>query len=108
MLTNKVLTRVELPQEPGEWIEVRAPSFFIVQDCIGDEGTDWLKMFVKCITAWSYPDEVTPDNISELDTGTVTLLIGQLTSRQGPDAEKKDGPTSTEPLTATGKPRKSG
>lgn len=108
MLTNKVITRVLLPQEPGEWIEVRAPSFFMLQECGAGDDFDWHKLFTRCITAWSYEEPPTPDTIGELDSATVACLINEVRIVRTPDEEKKDGSTSTELSTAKGKRRTNG
>ena len=76
-LMSKATKRVELTHEPGQWIDVRLPSFYMVQHT-ADLTYDWPKLFESCIKAWSYEEPVTPENILELDVSTVSLLIEEL------------------------------
>ena len=88
MLTNKAQKRVELPHEPGEWVEVRMPSMLIM-DKASDGPHPWLGLLTACIQAWSYDAEVTEETIGELDAETVQVLNGALlgTGRDA-DAQK--------------------
>ena len=126
MLTSKVKSRIDLPHEPGEWIEARMPSAIIldqarqmhtasaikltagvdretlalltasapttngatVQRAIRDE-YDQITLLRACITAWSYPEPVTPDLIGDLDEQTVNVVLAALLPRE-PEAERKN------------------
>ena len=101
MLTNKVITRVDLPHEDA-WIEVRQPSLLILQKALRApiDGADWnwLYLLQSCITAWSYDDELTPEAVGELDGETVTVLTGVLMPKAETDpknALEASTPTST-------------
>ena len=73
MLTNKVVKRVELPHEPGEWVEVRMPSMLIM-DKASDAAHPWMGLLEACILSWSYEEPPTAEAISELDSETVHVL----------------------------------
>lgn len=106
-LTNKVTKRVELPHEEGQWIQVRMPGLLILdrarearsrqaikmmsgidlaqlqtfkREATEDTGPDydWQTLLTACITAWSYEDKVTPDNVAELDEQTVNAVMAAL------------------------------
>ena len=87
MLTNKVIKRVELPHEPGEWVEVRMPSMLIM-DTSSDQPHTWLALMVACIQAWSYDEPVSPETISELDAETIHILNRALMGGSDQDATK--------------------
>ena len=78
MLTNKLLRRVELEHEPGAWIEVRAPSFAIMREVWHDGDINELLALQRCVTAWSYEEPATPENILELDGLTVQAVLGAI------------------------------
>ncbi len=120
MLTNKAIRRVALPHEPGEWIDVRMPSIKILGDAQRQHGDDaiglTLALVVACVTAWSYEDPVTADNVQELDGETARLvaetLMGTATAPvpdADPDVEKKESTDdSTMPSMAMANRRTSG
>ncbi len=103
MLTSKAVTRVQLPDEPGAWIEVRLPSIGILSkadaasqiDGVSENYARSLYLMKACILAWSYPDEVTPENIEDLDGPSMSLVLGALFPSAGSEAEaeveKKEG-----------------
>ena len=124
-LTHKVITRIDLPHEPGAWIEVRMPSMSIrdaakearskraiamiasmpqlprqdtggpaVELDVMDE-YDWTVLLTACILLWSYPEQVTPENVGELDPETVRYLVNQLIPRETDDERKNGSNNST-------------
>lgn len=107
MLTNKVIQRVELGHEPGQWIEVRQPSFLIMDECDSAE-RGWLALLQRCITAWSYEDAVSPESVAELDTQTVAAVLNALHPKQDEAEEKKDGEPSTIASTGTARSKTNG
>jgi hypothetical protein len=55
-------------------------------------------LLVASITAWSYPDAVTPKAISTLDERTATWLFGKIVDLYTVDeTDPKDSPSSTAP-----------
>ena len=95
-LTGKIIKRVELPHEPGQWITVRMPSMLIFDQALeGDHR--WLTFLTACIQEWSYEEPVTPDNIGELDPETVRVLSAALNGTEPDDASKNAEGRSTEP-----------
>ena len=88
MLTGKVIKRVELPHEPGEWVEVRMPSLSI-WNRVAEDTHGWRALLEGCVLRWSYDDPVTPDNIADLDSETVEVLTSAVQS-YGTKAEQKN------------------
>lgn len=106
-LTNLATKRVDLPHEPGQWLTVRMPSLHILDDAKQAQARkafqlmagvdlsqlkglnsdrpaqagpdyDWLTLLRRCVTAWSYPEPLTPDNLAELDAETVQVVMAAL------------------------------
>ena len=78
-ITSKLTRRVELPHEPGEWIEVRMPSLRILHGAQDeDQYKGMMCMLSACITGWSYDEPVTEDNVWELDPKTAGVVLGEL------------------------------
>ena len=98
-ITSLQRHKLDLPHEPGEWIELRQPSYFMFEKAWLDEGgMDWGIIFDQCILAWSYPVAVTPEYIRDLDAATVHALIQDMRLDHEPEADqKKDSSISTEP-----------
>ena len=118
-LTHKITRKFELPNEPGEWVEVRLPSLAILdrarearsrkaiqmmagidfsqlksftpegQTATWDATYDWQTLLIDCILAWSYPDPLTRENIGELDEVTVKLLVNVLVPADTEAKQKK-------------------
>ena len=126
-LTNSLTRRIDLPHEPGEWIEVRLPSYRVLQAARDarlrgiDLATiqsfsagqsrartpdpldeyDLPSLLAECVVAWSYSATVTPQAIDSLDEQTAKLLGRALLPVQS-EEERTDGFFgSTAPSTAT-------
>lgn len=127
-LTHRIVKRVELEHEPGQWIQVRMPSLAILDrarqarsrqaielvagidlsqlrpsasqaSAASEPDYDWQVLLSGCILAWSYEDSVTPENVAELDAVTVRVLMAELVPTEN-EAERKNGSGgSTTPLT---------
>lgn len=97
MLTSKVTTKIELPHEPGQWIEVKQPSIRDAIDVAQAEGDSWLPLLKQCIISWSYEEPVTPENIADLDTDTAWLIIDALNVPSKPGQRKNASRRSTKP-----------
>ena len=124
-LMHKVTKRVDLPDEPGQWIEMRMPSLAILEraqrarqrealamfiefdlsrvqglsrpetERQDAEDYDWQSLLISCIIAWSYTESLTPENIAELDAATVKLLVATLLPAESKEDQKKGSGSST-------------
>lgn len=100
MLTNRVTRRIDLPHEPGQWVEARMPSMMIMaqaRTAARLAGVDDFDAFTyanhllrACVTGWSYEAEVTAENIDEIDDTTAALVIGEITGTVEPGEQKND------------------
>lgn len=131
-LTHRTNRHIELPHEPGAWVEVRMPSLDILDrarearlkrvfgmmagvDLTTLQGMrneqpqqqseqseyDWQTLLGACITAWSYPEPATRENIVELDALTVQVIVDVLIPHVT-EADRKNGSGgSTSALTET-------
>ena len=117
-LTHHIIKHIDLEHEPGQWIEVRMPSlaildkardersrkalamvqgvdlsqlkdFTIGQTIQADSDCDWQTLLNECITAWSYEDDLTAENIAELDKITVDVVISILLPSETEEDRKK-------------------
>lgn len=103
-LTSKTIKRVELLHDPPHWIDVRMPSFLMVQKVLSsaDDRTlelaagnnlallvklNWMSLLEDCVLAWSYPEPL-DGNIAELDVATVRQLIAVLMPEETDDDRK--------------------
>jgi hypothetical protein len=113
MITTNSVTRIELPHEPGQWIEARRPSIkdTLIAGKSGDHEMDVaLSLLQACVVAWSYGEAVTAENIAALDTETAGVVMKAL-NPSGAAAEtdqKNDLGGSTPPSTAKARSQKSG
>ena len=89
MLTSKHLVRIDLPHEPGEWIEAHKPSIAML---LMEEVTT-VTLLQQCITAWSYPDPVTPENIADLDVQTAQVVAQALGTTPEADTKNSSAPS---------------
>lgn len=129
-LTNRIVRRVDLPHEPGQWVEIRMPSLGIldrarevrsrraiemvagidlsqIKGASGERPArsgaefDWLTLLAGCITAWSYADPVSAENVGELDEVTVSVLVEALLVAPSEADRKKVSGSSTAPSKVT-------
>lgn len=97
--------RLDIPNESDQWVEVRpltARDFAILQKDAGDRTPAdlGLAILVRAVTAWSYPVELTPENIDRLDFETYEWLRGEVSMSGGrDDEEKKDSNSPSSPTT---------
>ncbi len=56
-------------------------------EAAGQSDHNLTEMLVHCITGWSYPDPVTPENIRDLDTDTC-LAVSRALQVIGGDERK--------------------
>lgn len=91
MLTSKAIKRIDLPHEPGEWIEVKMPSLSVLEAVGLGEGeiSQSRIMLQKCIVGWSYSDPVNNETIDDLDFRTVQFIAEHIGGT--PEALVKNG-----------------
>ena len=88
MLTNLIKKRIELPNEPGQWIEIRRPSIAIYQEFSASD-FNTLVLLQHCVTSWSYEAECTAENIAELDPETAGILANEIVWKDTEEDQKK-------------------
>lgn len=98
LIDPKHFERLDIPDEPGEWVEIRSTT---AGDLIGVEQRDdsTFVLLAKRIKAWSYDAPVNAESISRLDIPTFTFL-----SNYGlrSEDEKKDSGSQSSPTTEPG------
>lgn len=95
LLLQRTSKRLDVPHEPGEWIEIRRlaacelPAYERIADA-GTRGQATLDLFNGAIVAWSYDAPVSPETVRMLDAPTALWLLQEINrinwSREG-DAE---------------------
>jgi hypothetical protein len=97
--------RLELPHEPGAWVEVRLLSANTVRKLdkdaraiAGDDDSDYGyevmgAMLKTAVVSWSYEAPVTLENIDDLDLATAAWVAGEL--GKGADVPLPSSPPST-------------
>jgi hypothetical protein len=110
-LCSLTTRRLDVPHEPGEWVEVRplsAKNLRVMDkaaktaargpDAVLDE-TEYgyeltTRMLDAAIVAWSYGAPVSPENVADLDLATTVWLSGELSN--GADVPLPSTPPLTE------------
>lgn len=114
LITSKDYKRLEIPHEPGQWVDVR-PLTFGDMDLFRMEGElvgVSRDLAAEVITSWSYGEWPAPHDervelIKSLDLDTSVWLIQALgetlTEISGirSDSEKKESDSSSQPTTST-------
>lgn len=95
------IVRIELPHEPGGWIELHPMSSGDLANLPDDPYAAMLKMLQRIVTTWSYDVPVTPDNVLLLDVETVNELAVHVRAMSGvkTDAEKNDSSSPSSDIT---------
>lgn len=97
--------RLDIPHEPDSWVEFRpltARDFAVLQKDAGDRtpADIGLAILSRCVTAWSYPEPVTPENLDRLDFETMEWLRTEISLTGGrPEEEKKESEPPSSPTT---------
>jgi hypothetical protein len=116
-LLKPTTKRLNIPHEPGEWIEIRRLSSMGNLDpgemAKGREERflEWGRLYVGAIVAWSYPDPITADVIvgkpngkgyreGGLDTVTASWLLGEINKLANGDVSEEVLFPATSPLSA--------
>lgn len=93
LLTDSDAVRVDLPHEPGSWVELRRLTWGRVRQVQAlPEGERIGAMFIAGVAAWSYDAELTPENLDSLDMTTANFIAEQLEQLNGVPSGK--GPSS--------------
>lgn len=101
-------TRISIPHEPGEWVEITQPSAGDLRDIAHLVDYDYILGLINCmVVGWSYEGvPVSPESIADLDAETYGWLASIVPEHTGlrPEEEKKDSDSSSkdgrEPVTA--------
>ena len=114
LITSKDYKRLDIPHEPGQWVDVR-PLTFGDLDIFGMDGETVVvtrDLVAEVVTGWSYGEwPATKDErlelIRTLDLDTSVWLITALgetlpkISGIRSDSEKKDSASNSQPITDT-------
>lgn len=98
MLINpkgRATTRLDIPGEPGEWIEIQRLAWSELPTRIGDEGRVQ-KLFEKAVVAWSYPEDL-KTSLSYLDDTTAAWLLGEIDTFNHPKRSEAAQGNATAP-----------
>lgn len=104
LIDARKTTRVPIPHEPGEWVELRRLSGGELRRIFQSsaDGTDKaITMLRMSVVAWSYAAEPTDETLDQLDYHTMLWMVQQadtLVSGVVTPEEKKD---ETAPLTGS-------
>lgn len=96
--------RIEIADDPGEWVIVRMPTMVDIEDAktvdfkrqVGrgmslkdiEPDIDMMTILQKCIIEWSYADSLTPENIAQLDARKATQIYVDALRRDSDDEGK--------------------
>lgn len=92
--------RIEIPHEPGQWIELIPPSGGDLRDLSGLESYEYsFGLAARMITRWSYERDITIENIADLDAHTIGWLAPVLREHMNvrDDEEKKESSSDSTP-----------
>lgn len=98
LIDPKETRRVDIPHEPGEWVELRpitARDLANLQRAVIGvtltQAENTTRILATCLTAWSYAFPITIENLERLDYQTHNWLDNELllTSGHREDEEKK-------------------
>ena len=89
-LTSRVTKRLELPHEPGEWVDIRMPSLRDLHEMqkLDDTYAGMVKLISQCVVGWSYEADVTEDTVWDLDAETAGYIGTALNAAKTDDDEK--------------------
>lgn len=89
-LTSQHVKRLDIPHEEGQWVEVRTPSLRMLHEMskFDDTYEGMVKMIAGCVTAWSYGDTITEEQVWDLDAETAGFIGKALNPTRTEDEEK--------------------
>lgn len=95
LITDDTRVRLNIPHEPGQWIEIRPMRNSDLEKIdVSDRVAMTLALFERVILAWSYPEPVTPQTIRQLDIDTTRWLDEEIPKASGLRSEaEKNGST---------------
>ena len=95
--------RIEHPSEPGTWAVIRVPlsAGDLERARDGTTVSMTLDILTNVILEWSYPEQVTRENVARLDGQTFRWLDDELSRASAirPGEEKKDSASPSSPTT---------
>lgn len=102
-------TRIDIPHEPGQWVEVRpfitADTIVIAKKEPETEPEASVEMLALCIKRWSYSEEpVTAEQLNVLDAKTFRWLDNEILVLSGirTRAEKNGSAPQSSPTSGSG------
>jgi hypothetical protein len=102
LITNDSRTRLVPPHEPDSWFDIRPlrTGDLEVLGAVGSEVKVTVEALASVILAWSYPEEVTLENVRLLDLDTFLWLSTESLALSGirSAVEKKDSTIGLSPL----------
>ena len=89
-LTSQDIKRLDLPHEPGQWVDIRTPSLRLLHQMskFEDSYEGMVKLIAGCVTAWSYETPVSEDAVWDLDAETAGVIGRALNPTKTEDEEK--------------------
>lgn len=100
MLINpkaRATVRLDIPGEPGQWIEIQRLAWSELPSRLGDDGRVQ-KLFERAVAAWSYPEPVL-EALPFLDDTTAAWLLGQIDTFNHPQRSEAALGNATAPST---------
>lgn len=101
LINSSNTKHLDIPHEPGQWVEVRPLTAGDIEG-LSVDGSG-VKVSIEClaaiISAWSYQEPVSLENVRRLDLDTFTWLGNEALKVSGvrDDAEKKDSNLDSSP-----------
>jgi hypothetical protein len=93
LITDRNKVRLDVPDEEGQWIEVRPlRSGDVFGSSTTDERALTFELLQHVIVAWSYEEPVTPEHVACLDLKTAKWLVERIGESSGlrSDDERKN------------------
>lgn len=94
LIKDDTKVRLDIPHEPGEWIDIRPTrnNDLLSINFDTDPFAGMMKLLDSVIKGWSYAEPVTPENVRMLDSVTTTWLSEELKKASGlRTVEEKNG-----------------
>lgn len=89
-LTSQDIKRLDLPHEPGQWVDLRMPSLRMLHQMskLDDSYESMVQLIASCVTGWSYDTPVSPESVWDLDAETAAVIGKALNPSKTEDEEK--------------------
>lgn len=90
--------RLDIPNEPGQWIEIQRLAFSELPARIDVDRV--VTLFKRAVVGWSYP-EALAEAIAFLDDTTAGWLFGEIDAWNHPKRSEADQGNATAPSTSS-------